>query len=93
MNCDGPVADELGFLAFGSPPLSAPMMESIKPMWFLIQAVVIFAVVSSNIAHQWTPNSYLAGIIGIGLALLLTVSWNGLSKLLGQKRVGGDNRL
>ena len=47
-------------------------MESIRPMWFLLQSVIIFAVVGSNIAYQWTPNPYLAGLIGIGMAWLVS---------------------
>jgi hypothetical protein len=45
-------------------------------MWFLIQSLLIFAVVGSNIHWQWTPNPYLAGLIGVGLAY-------GLTRLLG----------
>jgi len=41
-------------------------------MWFLLQSVIIFAVVASNIHWQWTPNPYLAGLIGIGMALLVS---------------------
>ena len=29
-----------------------------------MQCVIVFAVVTSNIHYQWTPNPYLAGIIG-----------------------------
>ena len=47
-------------------------------MWFLIQGSVVFAVVASNIHWQWTPNPYLASLIGVGLALLVTVTANGL---------------
>jgi hypothetical protein len=41
-------------------------------MWFLLQSLIIFAVMASNIKWQWTPNSYLAGLIGVGLAYGLT---------------------
>ena len=41
-------------------------------MWFLFQSTIIFAVVASNIHWHWTPNGYLAGLIGVGLAWLLT---------------------
>jgi hypothetical protein len=41
-------------------------------MWFLLQSSIIFAVVASNIRWQWTPNGYLASLIGIGLAWSLT---------------------
>lgn len=39
----------------------------------------MFAVMASNIHWQWTPNPYLAGILGFVAALLCTV---GLSNLL-----------
>jgi hypothetical protein len=28
---------------------------------YLLQCLIIFAVVASNIHRQWTPNPYLAG--------------------------------
>jgi len=37
-------------------------------MYFVLQSSIIFAVVASNIRWQWTPNGYLAGLIGVGLA-------------------------
>jgi hypothetical protein len=33
-------------------------------MWFLFQSTIIFAVMASNIHWHWTPNGYLAGLIG-----------------------------
>ena len=42
-------------------------------MWFLLQSSIIFAVVASNIHWHWTPNGYLAAMIGIGLAWLITL--------------------
>ena len=41
-------------------------------MYFLFQSSIIFAVMASNIHWQWTPNGYLAGLIGVGLAYGLT---------------------
>jgi hypothetical protein len=41
-------------------------------MWFIFQSLIIFAVVASNIHWHWTPNGYLAGLIGVGLAWGLT---------------------
>jgi hypothetical protein len=35
-------------------------------MFYLLQSV--FAVCASNIRWQWTPNGYLAGLIGVLLA-------------------------
>jgi len=56
------------------------MIESMRPMYFLLQSLIIFAVVASNIAYQWTPNRILPGLLGVGMAVLLTACWNGLSK-------------
>jgi hypothetical protein len=41
-------------------------------MWFILQSAIIFAVMASNIHFQWTPNGYLAGLIGVGMAYGLT---------------------
>jgi hypothetical protein len=41
-------------------------------MMYLLQGSIIFAVCASNIRWQWTPNGYLAGLIGVGLAYGLT---------------------
>lgn len=48
-------------------------------MWYLFQGSIVFAVVASNIHWQWTPNAYLAMMLGGIAALLATV---GLSNLL-----------
>jgi hypothetical protein len=37
-------------------------------MWFLLQSSIMFAVMASNIHWNWTPNGYLAGLIGVALA-------------------------
>jgi hypothetical protein len=39
---------------------------------FLLQSSIIFAVCASNIHWHWTPNGYVASLIGIGLAWSLT---------------------
>lgn len=41
-------------------------------MYFLLQCSIMFLVMASNIHWQWTPNRYLAGAIGAGLAFLAT---------------------
>jgi hypothetical protein len=43
-----------------------------KHMWFLFQGLIVFAVCASNILYHWTPNSYLVGLAGMGLAWSLT---------------------
>jgi hypothetical protein len=48
-------------------------------MWLLLQSAVIFAVIASNIHWQWTPNGYLAAIIGIGIAFAATAAVNWLA--------------
>jgi hypothetical protein len=40
--------------------------------WYLLQGSIIFAVAASNIHWQWTPNPYVVGLIGVGLAYGVT---------------------
>jgi hypothetical protein len=54
-------------------------------MWFILQGSIVFAVVASNIHWQWTPNAYLATILGAVAALLVTVAVNGLLALKAQQ--------
>jgi hypothetical protein len=58
-------------------------------MWFLIQSSIIFAVMASNIRWHWTPNGYLAGLIGAVLAYGATVLLSYLASLLKTKRTSG----
>lgn len=63
---------------------SWPGLES-RPMWKVFQLAIFIAVVGSNIEYQWTPNGYLAAILG-GLAaylatVFLTWTFRGLSAL------------
>ena len=55
-------------------------------MWFVFQSLVIFAVVASNLHWHWTPNGYLAGLIGAVLAYGFTVLLSGLGDLLRRHR-------
>lgn len=55
-------------------------------MWFLIQSLIVFAVVASNIHFQWTPNPYIPALLGGGLAY-------GLTRLVGEYRVRQSKRL
>jgi hypothetical protein len=55
-------------------------------MWWLIQALIVFAIVGSNIHWQWTPNHYLPAIIGFVLALCVTGVSNELRDWARQKR-------
>jgi hypothetical protein len=52
-------------------------------VWFLLQSLIVFAVVASNIAWQWTPNGWIPALLGGGLAY-------GLTWLLAQYRVSKD---
>ncbi|MCP1758044.1 hypothetical protein [Bradyrhizobium elkanii] len=62
-------------------------------MWFLFQSLVIFAVVASNIHWHWTPNAYLASLLGAGLAWVLTQIINELPQSLdGLRRRGRIDR-
>jgi hypothetical protein len=60
-------------------------------MWWLLQSSIIFAVMASNIRWHWTPNGYLAGLIGVGLAYGVTLSASYLGSLFAFKRTG-DSR-
>jgi hypothetical protein len=55
-------------------------------VWFLLQSLIVFAVMASNIYWQWTPNSYLAGVISFIAALLVTVGVTNLLLWARQKR-------
>jgi hypothetical protein len=54
-------------------------------MWFLFQGLILFAVGASNILYRWTPNSYLVGLAGLGLAWSLTWLVSSLMARPGQK--------
>jgi hypothetical protein len=40
--------------------------------WKLLQAAVVLAVIFANIHWQFTPNGYLAALMGVGAALAVT---------------------
>jgi hypothetical protein len=40
---------------------------------YLLQGLIVFAVVGSNIHWQWTPNPYVA--FGLGILLAWAVTW------------------
>jgi hypothetical protein len=41
-------------------------------LWRLVQALIVFAVMGSNIAYEWTPNGYVAAMAGVGVAFVVT---------------------
>jgi hypothetical protein len=50
-------------------------------MWFLLQALVFFVVMASNIVWHWAPNAYVAALIGVGLAIGATQIVTGIQYL------------
>lgn len=61
-------------------------------MWYAIQFAVFAAVIFGNIHWQWTPNHYLAALLGFGAVYLMMKLLAGLlwarEKLLGNKPPG-----
>lgn len=41
--------------------------------WFVIQGVIAFLVIASNIKYEWTPNGYLAALIAMSAAYFATL--------------------
>jgi len=41
-------------------------------VWLVIQSVIIFLVVASNIHWQWTPNKYVPVVIGVFIAAVVS---------------------
>jgi hypothetical protein len=50
-------------------------------MWFLLQALIFFAVMASNFAWDWAPNLYVAALIAVGLAIGATQIVTGIQFL------------
>jgi hypothetical protein len=51
-------------------------------MWFLLQGLIMFAVMATNVAWHWTPNALIPALLGGGIAY-------GLTYLLTQRRGDG----
>ena len=60
--------------------------------WFLIQGTIVIAVVCSNIYFEWTPNKMLAGLVGVGLAALVTFTAIGVADLRARARAIAERR-
>jgi hypothetical protein len=60
-------------------------------MYFLLQSVIIFLIMASNVHFHWTENTYLAGLIAVGAAFFATL---GFSQLLlwARKKPGHRSR-
>jgi hypothetical protein len=43
------------------------------PRWLILQLLIMFAILASNVHWQWAPNSIVAGLIGFGVAY--SVPW------------------
>ncbi len=54
-------------------------------MFYLLQSLIMFAVIASNIAYRWTPNPWIPALLGAGLAY-------GLTRLLGQYWISKKHR-
>ena len=50
-------------------------------VWFLLQALIFFAVMASNIAWDWAPNPDVAALIGVALAIGATQIVTGIQYL------------
>jgi F0F1-type ATP synthase assembly protein I len=55
-------------------------------LYYLLQSLIVLAVMASNIYWQWTPNGYLAAVLGFIAALLATVGLTNLLSWASQKR-------
>jgi putative exporter of polyketide antibiotics len=60
--------------------------------WRLFQALIAFGVVASNIRYQWTPNGYLAVIVAIGAAFIVTAALTELRAALASLRSRASRR-
>jgi hypothetical protein len=47
----------------------------------MLQALIFFAVMATNIAWDWAPNFYVAALIGVGLAIGATQIVTGIQYL------------
>ena len=61
-------------------------------LWKLFQIAIVAAVLFSNVHWQWTPNPLVAGLIGVGVAYLVTRLALGVYSYL-QRLVGWLTRL
>lgn len=57
-------------------------------IWKIVQAVIFTAVLFSNVHWQWTPNAYLASLIGIGAAFCVTLGVQSATDLLRSRGLG-----
>ena len=55
-------------------------------MWYILQGLIMFAVIGSNIHWQWTPNPYVAGTLGAVAAFVTTALLGDLIGLLRRLR-------
>lgn len=55
-------------------------------LWKIVQAVVFAAVLFSNVHWQWTPNTYLASMIGVAVTFCFTASVSWLLRVSGLSR-------
>jgi hypothetical protein len=63
-------------------------------MAYLLQSLIIFAVLASNIQYHWTPNGYLASLLAGIAAYLATAACLSIGELITRIRIRrtGDSR-
>lgn len=57
-----------------------------RGFWHFLQAAIFTAVLCSNVYWQWTPNPFLAALMGAGAALGITASLNWLTQTVASLR-------
>ena len=55
-------------------------------MLYILQLLIVFAVGASNIYWQWTPNPYLAAVIGVLVAIAISAFIIATAKLIRRLR-------
>ena len=58
----------------------------------MVQFLIVSAVVMSNVHWHWTPNAYLAGILGVLAAFIVTIAWIYLLDLTALLRRRGEKQ-
>lgn len=57
-------------------------------MWWLVQSLIVFAVMSANIYFEITPNKTLASLAAMGFALIAPLIWNDIAEMRARKKRG-----
>jgi hypothetical protein len=62
-------------------------------VWYLLQGLIIFAVVGSNIHWQWADNTYAVSFLGVVAAYVATALLNNLLEALRSRKRPGRCRI